>query len=354
MNDSFRPFTFTAAFLAAALSAVACGDDTGDAGSGGGDSASSGASTTSSGPSSGSQAQGSGGDTGGPGTGGDTGGPGAGGDASTATGSGGDGSGGDTTGSEAGSGGSIGGSGGAETGAGGGSDLERVGLIIETEAEGEGWADGWDIDNQTPDTGYALDRSSEQARFGESAIRFELHADDPIVSSSVRTEMQPLDDGSSEEMERWYGLSYFLTDWGADDGGESILQWHDTNGTCPPLSLQIYANEIQLTSCIDGGNTYFAIGDVVSNTWMDIVIHVVWRTDDGGVLELWRDGEKLVDAHDLRTQSSGGSYVKVGMNKWSWAPNGGQSSQSERIFFIDELRIGDETSNLVSVSPGDY
>lgn len=227
-------------------------------------------------------------------------------------------------------------------------------LLVETKAEGASWSDPWDIVDQAPDNGHALTQSSEQARVGASAIRFELHSTDPIVSSSVRTEMTLPESDDMESMNRWYGLSYYLVDWGSDEGGESILQWHDVDGTCPPLSIQIYDNQMQLTNCIDGANTYFPIGDVVSNEWIDIVIHVDWKIDATGTLELWRNDEQLVNQPNIRTQSSGGSYIKVGMNKWSWAPDGGSSTQTQRIFFIDELRIGDDQAEKYDVAPGDY
>lgn len=355
MNDVAR--TLAPLTILVGLLGAACGDDAGG-GTGGGRDGSSGTETVS--VSSGDASSGDASSGEGTGTGADAAGTGAG-SSSSATQSGGTGGGSSsssgtqssgTSDSSASSG--TGGAASSSASSGGGGHAERVGLLVETPAEGSDWHPGWDTDSQTADNGYALEQSSERARVGESAIRFELRDTDPIVSSSVRTEMTRVGDEDAEEMERWYGLSYFLTDWESDDGGESIIQWHDVDGTCPPLSLQIYANQIQLTSCIDFGNTYFPIGDVVSNEWMDIVIHVVWRTDDSGVLELWRNGEKVVDAHDLRTQSTGGSYLKVGMNKWSWAPDGGQSNVSRRVFFIDEVRIGDETSNLESVSPGDW
>ena len=273
---------------------------------------------------------------------------------SVAVGSGGDptsgsGAAGASSGTAAGGSGAASGSGGS-----GGDGGPRQNLLVETTAEGAGWSAGWDTVSQVNDNGYALEQSGERARVGASSIRFELRSSDPIVSSSVRTEMTQPDSGDTEQMERWYGLSYYLVDWGSDTGGESILQWHDVDGTCPPLAIQIYGAEMSLTRCIEGANSPYPIGVVQSNEWLDIVIRVVWRTDDSGHLQLWRNGTKVVDEPGIRTQSTGGSYLKVGMNKWSWAPGGGTSNQTERIFFIDEIRIGNENARLHDVTPGDY
>jgi hypothetical protein len=159
-------------------------------------------------------------------------------------------------------------------------------------------------------------------------------------------------------MERWYGGSWYLVDWGTDDFGESILQWHDIDGSGPPLAIQIYDNHIYLTQLINGTRVENDLGTVVSNEWIDFVIHVKWSASGtlasgSGQIECWRNGVKLVDKNNLRTNSTGGSYIKLGMNKWNWAPpfGPGDTQQSQRIFYIDEFRIGDASATYNDVAP---
>jgi hypothetical protein len=227
----------------------------------------------------------------------------------------------------------------------------RKNLMLESTFEPQDFLAGWD--NLQHCCAYSLTQSTDRARQGTHSIKIDLRSTDAIVSSSVRSELTQKQDDSAETMERWYGMSYWLDNHASDTGGESILQWHDTDGTCPPLSIQIYGTQMLLTQCINGGNTTNDIGQVASNVWIDIVMHVKWSAGQTGALELWRDGKKLVDKTGIRTNSTGGSYIKVGMNKWSWAPNGGASNQTQRLFYIDEVRIGSEKATYADVKPGD-
>lgn len=224
----------------------------------------------------------------------------------------------------------------------------RSNLIVESTFESSNYLANWL--NMQHCCDYSITNSSTVARAGSKSVKFDLRRSDPIVSSSVRSEITQ--DIEKESCERWYGLSYYLSNYTSDNGGESIIQWHDVDGSMPPLSLQVWGSDLIVVQGINGGLIQYNIGKVESNKWMDIVFHVKWSTGTDGILEVWRNGTKLVSKTGIKTNSKGGSYLKVGINKWSWAPGGGSSSVSQRLFYVDELRIGNEKATYNDVKPG--
>lgn len=198
--------------------------------------------------------------------------------------------------------------------------------------------------------GYALNVVTSPDGKGKS-VKYDLKSTDPIVSSSKRSEMQLSGADAPETSERWYGLKYWLEKYDADNGRESILQWHDQDGTTPPLSLQVGSGTFTIMQSFKSGNIPTDIGSTVTGKWISIVIHIKWTTGNTGLLEVWKDGNKVVSKVNVRTNSKGGSYMKIGINKWSWAPGGGSSTATERIFYIDDFRMGNEKATYNDVAP---
>lgn len=183
-----------------------------------------------------------------------------------------------------------------------------------------------------------------------SVLRFELNSSDQIVSSSKRAELQ-LSPGSldSQKQKTYYGLRYWFEKYDSDGGAESILQWHDSDGSTPPLSIQVQNGRLNITQSFSTGNIHTDIGPVVIGKWVTIIIGVTWDEGTNGTLEVWRDTTKYIDKKGIRTNSKGGSYLKFGINKWSWAPGGGSSTATKRVFYIDQFRMG---TSLADVTPG--
>lgn len=226
-------------------------------------------------------------------------------------------------------------------------------LTFEQSSVSDAYLNGWS--NVQHSETHNVNQSSTQARAGSKSMKIDLRVDDEIVSSSRRAEIEPPCQIDHETMERWYGGSWFLVDWDEDNFGESILQWHDTDGSAPPLAIQVYDNHLYLKGKPHAGSPYgvYDLGTVVSNEWIDIVIHVKWAYGNTGALECWRNGVKLVDEEDISTNSAGGSYLKLGINKWNWAPpfDPEESEVEQRVFYIDEFRIGNENATYNDVAP---
>lgn len=213
----------------------------------------------------------------------------------------------------------------------------------------------------------------EAARRGRYAARFELHRDDPDVSSSRRAELLPPrhDDVGGEY---WYGFATMLgPDWERDASPEIVAQWHgypdfDDGETwrSPPLSLivrddryilQIRWDPKRVTSGNDprpeGDVEDIDLGEIAPGEWTDWVFHVRWSYASDGVLEVWRDGERVhVREAPNCYNDARGPYFKIGIYKWDWKSRPERSTTSQRVLFHDEVRIFGEAASYEDVAPG--
>lgn len=229
------------------------------------------------------------------------------------------------------------------------SSTTRLNLSLENTFEGDAFK-GFTLQDHQYCCAYSITQVTAPDGIGK-ALRYDLRSTDAIVSSSKRAEIQLAGTDAPETSERWYGLRYWLEKYDKDAGAESILQWHDKDGTTPPLSLQVSGGSLDIVQSFTSGNTHNNLGATTIGKWISIVIHVKWTTGNTGLLEVWRDGTRVISKANIRTNSKGGSYMKIGINKWSWAPGGGSSTATQRVFYIDDFRMGNESATYKDVAP---
>lgn len=89
--------------------------------------------------------------------------------------------------------------------------------------------------------------------------------------------------------------------------------------------------------------------------WTDWVIHVRWSAGEDGLLQVWRDGQIVVDATGPNcSNDERGPHIALGVYKWPWkpdAPADWKFAADWRLFYHDELRIGDATAGYEGVAP---
>lgn len=217
-----------------------------------------------------------------------------------------------------------------------------------------------DWNSTTPETGftrangqfccpYSITTVKSPDGAAGNVLRFELNNTDALVSSSKRAELQLSPDVDTQKQKTFYGLDYWFEKYDSDGGAESILQWHDEDDTTPPLSIQVSGGRMNLCQSFATGNLHFDMGPTTIGKWVRIILAVDWKEDNTGSVEVWRDGVKVVSRLNVRTNSKGGSYLKYGINKWSWASGGGSSSVIKRVFYTNNFRIG---TTIEDVTPG--
>jgi hypothetical protein len=96
------------------------------------------------------------------------------------------------------------------------------------------------------------------------------------------------------------------------------------------------------------------LADRNANRWVKWVFHVKWASDNTGLLEVWKDGNKIIDKHNYPTSYNdyAGPTSKMGIYRSS--PYAGVPYNSvyyDRTFYLDEYRIGDSNAVYDTVVP---
>ncbi len=233
-------------------------------------------------------------------------------------------------------------------------------ILFESSFESGGISeDEWIIDIQKQ---CSIGVDKQMARSGQASARFE-------AGPGARCEILPwfysnfvtgqLREPYNED--RWYAFSVYLDEnWEYNERNEVIAQWHaskdvflnESGGRGPPLALRILGNVWRLTYGWDadfrskkGAKAIYPlwVGAIEPGKWTDWVFRVRWtRGGDDGLVQVWKDGVMVSDHqgpigyNDIR-----GNYLKLG----SYHP------RTDRVVFIDEVRVGDEDESYESMKP---
>jgi len=221
---------------------------------------------------------------------------------------------------------------------------------------------------------------SQTRRSGRYSARAELHVTDPLVGQSKRAELR-LTDGNvvgGVGNERWYGLSIYVPpSWRVDVNPQDyqiLAQWHnlpdielDEGYTPPPLAIWIDKGEWAVWSFWDpnlvtqlvggvpingGGGAELWHGAFQPGSWTDWVVHARWSYLADGLLEVWRDGVKVVTRSGPNTYNDRRPmYLMVGLYKWPWETPGVAWSESTRVAYFDEVRVAGASGTYAQVAP---
>ncbi len=223
----------------------------------------------------------------------------------------------------------------------------RQNMLFESPFEGSNYLSGW-YNSQHCCT-YSVQQTTEKVKAGSNALRLEIRSTDPPTSGSIRSEIAL--EGDPLNQDRWYGFSMYLKNWVDDDAGENVFQWQpdNPNGSASMVLLTTggrfrYATNNGSTS----ENDYTDIGPVISDQWIDFVIHVRWATDTTGLLQVWMNGNQLINRSNIKTATVV-SFFKLGINKFGWGTQ--TSAVTQRILYFDEVRVGNASSTYNDVAP---
>ena len=263
------------------------------------------------------------------------------------------------------------------------------------------WSKNWGLEKGANSVD-AVRVVSNQSGSGR-AVRFELHKTDDLIHSGKRAELSLPND--PQYAERWYAFSIYLPlDYERDTSEEILAQWHgwpDENlgetWMSPPLALltgtehwrinRLWdANPVSSNDLVKTNYTreYIDLGPYASDRgkWTNWVFHIKWGwlPEHNAKLEVYKNGTKVVDRNGLpnTTNDVRGPYFKMGIYKWDWnnccLPDGTDPTleivnkygkpmlnedgtlklrylADERVVFFDSVKIGDEDSRLIDVTP---
>ncbi len=170
----------------------------------------------------------------------------------------------------------------------------------------------------------------------------------------------------------WLGFAIYLPDgWQPDSKIDTLLQFHgypdpDEGWRNPPIALSTKEDYWHIWALYDSkpnsgnpprleGAAKFNLGRFETGRWTKWVMHVRLSYGSDGLLELWKDGEKVlrhVGGNAYNDQR--GPYLKLGNYKPAWREVdtwGGPSAFPYREHFFDALRIVGPGGSMADVLP---
>jgi hypothetical protein len=240
---------------------------------------------------------------------------------------------------------------------------KRRGLLTESDFE-TGDLEGWRVSGNAPTV------VDGPARAGTRAMRTSLDRRKDRVA--YRTEVSgPHSDVGKEY---WYGFSIFLPqDYQPDRIWEIVAQWHGVpdfdvgeNWRNPVMALSTTNGRWDWVSRWDakrntfaggkrkyGGTQKYDLGAYQRGIWTDWVIHVKWSYGSDGILEVWKNGEKVIDQNGPNAfNDQRGPFFKMGLYKGWRDPNRPSDAVSARVLYHDEFRMGAAEAGYDDVAPG--
>ncbi|WP_460893048.1 heparin lyase I family protein [Rufibacter soli] len=188
---------------------------------------------------------------------------------------------------------------------------------------------------------------------GSWAGRWELRAGDPPAADGTRTEVLFSENFAQEET--WHSFAgYFPSaNYLLDSDDEAFNQWHQGGEFgSPMITLRTQDGRFEVRRrTADGQSIIFhVLGPIIYDKWLEVVIHIKQHRTDG-FMQVWIDGELKLDIKGVPTMYDGpyGKW-KMGIYKSDWN-NGGVTQSQKRVWFVDEVKIGNAACSIAFMKP---
>ena len=217
----------------------------------------------------------------------------------------------------------------------------------------------------------------EPVRYGKYSMKSVV--DRKTSKVSYRTEVVPhMKEPAKIGQDYWYGFSiYFPKAWTPDNIWEIVAQWHDVwdrdlgeTSRNPILSFHAANDEISIHNIWDSrpltpaepkgkghkyeGGAKLWQGPIDHDHWTDWVVHVKWSFKADGLMEIWRNGEKIVNRTGPNCfNDKKGPYFKMGIYKGWRDREKPEGKVSSRTIYHDEVRIAGPGGSYKAVSSPD-
>jgi hypothetical protein len=199
-------------------------------------------------------------------------------------------------------------------------------------------------------TVYGITLSKDKHYSGYQSARFELRDTDPMNNSGTRAEIVfP----TLTSLNRWYSyaLLFDSANYKKDASDEVITQWHQGGGKTPALCLRTKNDRLYLRIM---GNIWIDLGLLDKGKWHAYVMHIKHSSGSGGLVEIWRDGIKILGRTGQNMYRVSGDIkmpnLKIGIYKSAWNDNA-TTQTNKRVLFFDEIKMGNEKATLAEMTP---
>lgn len=192
---------------------------------------------------------------------------------------------------------------------------------------------------------------------GSQSAKFELRESDPEVQSGTRAEITfP----TVTNLNRWYSYAVYFPalDYQPDDDDEVINQWHQGGGLTPALCIRTRNDHIYLRIVEEPGgeDEWIDLGEIEKNTWHTYVLHIIHSSTTSGVIEIWRNGKKILNRTGKKTMYPVGvngttnPNWKLGIYKSGWNSTG-TTDTDRRVILFDDIKMGNENCSYREMKP---
>jgi hypothetical protein len=199
-------------------------------------------------------------------------------------------------------------------------------------------------------TSYGITTASNPVYQGIKSARFELRESDPENHSGTRSEISF---NSTTNLNRWYSYALYApaASYKFDSNDDVITQWHQGGGKTPALCLRVKSDKLYLRVL---GETWVDLGAFDKDQWHAYVMHVKHSSGSDGLVEIWKDGAKILNRAGANMYKVGGDItnpgIKMGIYKSGW--NGtSKTSSSIRVLHFDDIKIGNENATYADMVP---
>ena len=203
-----------------------------------------------------------------------------------------------------------------------------------------------------------LGKATDPSNTTSKVLAFQLAPGDPSTSGSKRSEIEfpaNIENGKTY----WIAFSVNVADWGTLPGGDAGLfgtQVHsgdNSRGYSPSFALVTYGGatggrsfQVFRTHTSGGGQTSFKYPDIPIRfgQWMDFVFKFRHALDGSGWLQVWMDGQKIVDYSGPIGFNTPGyrDYAKFGYYNWS------SFASSRKVLLRSPVLVRDPTGSTYS------
>lgn len=195
--------------------------------------------------------------------------------------------------------------------------------------------------------GEYVDVQPELVGEGQLAARIELHNDAVWPNGLQRVELQHLPEPArtSDGATTWLAWSFYLPEALPETPYHAIGYWESNNTWNQSMAFIVRGDDIEFVTRHPGHVSQWQADDVVTpRVWHRIAMRVTWSLGQGSV-DVWYDGEQVVDGAVARTLSDGNPhFVQIGLFR--------EPAQLDvvPVIILDDAVEGD---SIEDVRPGD-
>ncbi len=199
-------------------------------------------------------------------------------------------------------------------------------------------------------TTYGITASTTQAYNGTKSARFELRDTDPESHSGTRAEISFPTPTTNNF---WYSYALYMpsAQYKDETDDEVITQWHGGGGITPAISMRVTNGHLLMRTPDDARTD---LGTIEKDRWHTYVYHIIHSAGSDGLIEIWKDGQKLVTRKGASMYALTGDFHlpnwKMGIYKSDW--NGTKTTSTNlRVLYFDDIKYGKATATYDEMLP---